>query len=102
MMEDEELLYMNDDEMEKTFIRPASEAPKGTSKKSTKTAFVKANKKIDETNATDPEWDPNVINGLLNNETVVKALHELEQPEKEIVKPMVDRFNNVVVKKAEK
>ena len=54
------------------------------------------------TNATDPEWDPNVINGLLNNETILKALHELEQPEKEIVKPLVDRFNNVVVKKAEK
>ena len=94
-MEDEELLYMNDDKMEKTFVRPTSEAPRWTSKKSTKTAFVKANKKTDETNATDPEWDPNVINGLLNNETVVKALHELEQPEKENVKPMVDQYNNV-------
>ena len=50
----------------------------------------------------DPEWDPNVINGLLNKETVVKALHELEQPNKEIVKPMVDRFNNVVKGKIEK
>ena len=54
-MEDEELLYMNDDEMEKTFVRPTSEAPKRTSKKGTKKAFVKANKKTDETKATDDE-----------------------------------------------
>ena len=81
-MEDEELLYMNDDEMEKTFVRPTPEAPRWTSTKGTKTAFVKANKKTDETNATDEDWDANVIDGLLNNKTVVKALHELEQPEK--------------------
>ena len=41
-MEDEELLYMNDDEMEKTFVRSTSEAPKKTSKKGTKKAFKKS------------------------------------------------------------
>ena len=94
-MEDEELLYMNDDEMEKTFVRPTSEAPKRTPKKGTKKAFVKANKKTDETKATEEDWDADVIDGLLNNETVVKALHELEQPDKENVKPTVDQHNNV-------
>ena len=95
-MEDKELLFMNDDEMEKTFVSPTSEASKATSKKSTKTAFVKANKKspTDKTNAISPEWDPTVINGLMNNETIVKALHELEKPDKEIVQPTANQNNN--------
>ena len=94
-MEDEELLYMNDDEMEKTFVRSTSEAPKKTSKKGTKKAFIKANKKTDETKATEEDWDADVIDGLLSNDTIVKALHELEQPDKENVKPTVDQHNNV-------
>ena len=90
-----ELLYIDNDKMEKPFIRLTLEAAKTTSKKGATKAFIKADKKspTNEKNAIRLEWDHTIINGLMTNETIVKALDELEEPDKENVKPIASQIN---------